>query len=333
VPQVTLQNGRRYTAEPGTTLLDAALAQGLTLEHSCRNGRCGSCKARVLEGQVSALRDAASLTVQEAQDGWVLTCAHEALTDVTLDLEDLGALAGISIKTLPSRIASLTRLAPDVLKLELRLPPTAHFRFLPGQSVDVTSPGGVRRSYSLSGDAADTSKLELQIRRVEGGQFSAYWFEQAQVNDLLRFQGPRGTFFLRPVAGRNLVFLATGTGIAPFASMLRQLAVMAPAERPASVSLYWGGRHEADLYFDPAPLLTGLRYVPVLSRAQGGWQGARGHVQDAFLRDRESMPCSLAQAAVYACGSEAMIHSARQQLLAAGLPAKQYFYDAFVSSN
>jgi CDP-4-dehydro-6-deoxyglucose reductase len=333
MPQVTLSNGTRYSAEPGTTLLDAALAQGLVLEHSCRNGRCGSCKARVLEGQVSALREASSLTAQEAESGWVLTCAHQALTDVTLDVEDQGALAGISIKTVPSRIAALTRLAPDVLKLELRLPPTAQFRFLPGQSIDITSPTGVRRSYSLAGDAADTSKLELQIRRVDGGQFSAYWFERAQLNELLRFQGPRGTFYLRPMAGRHLVLLATGTGIAPFASMLRQVAAMPANERPGKVSLYWGGRVAADLYFDPKPLLDGLHYVPVLSRAECNWPGERGHVQDALLRHRESDPWSLAQAAVYACGSEAMIHSAREQLLAAGLPAKQYFYDAFVSSN
>jgi CDP-4-dehydro-6-deoxyglucose reductase len=255
------------------------------------------------------------------------------LTDVTLDIEDLGALSGINVKTVPSRIAALTRLAPDVLKLELRLPPTAQFRFLPGQSIDITSPTGVRRSYSLAGHAADTSKLELQIRRVEGGQFSAYWFEQAQLNDLLRFQGPRGTFYLRPMAGRHLVLLATGTGIAPFASMLRQVAAMPADEGPSRVSLYWGGRVPADLYFDPMPLLAGLRYVPVLSRAGGNWPGERGHVQDALLHDRESAPWDLSQASVYACGSEAMIHSAREQLLAAGLPAKQYFYDAFVSSN
>jgi CDP-4-dehydro-6-deoxyglucose reductase len=209
----------------------------------------------------------------------VLTCASAAVSDVSLDIENLGLPADILVKHQPCRISAMKKLAPDVLKLALRLPPTAQFQFLPGQSIDITSPNGVRRSYSLAGDAADTSKLELQFRRVDGGQFSAYWFEQAKLNDLLRFHGPRGTFYLRPVAGRPLILLATGTGIAPFAAMLRQIAAMPPAERPASISSYWGGRVPADLYFDPAPLLAGLHYVLVLSRADDSWQGARGQVQ------------------------------------------------------
>jgi len=331
---VTLSNGTQFAAESGTSLLDAALAAGVVLEHSCRTGRCGSCKARLTQGRAAPLRAAVSLTDDEAAHGWVLTCAHEALSDVALDIEDLGALAHIETRICPARIDSLDKLADDVLRVRLRLPPRSPFRFLAGQYLDVSSPAGVKRSYSVASAASAPDNVELQIRRVDGGALSAYWFEQAKVNDLLRFNGPRGTFFLRPVAGQDVVFLATGTGIAPILSMLAQLAQAPADERPRSVSLYWGGRHREDHYLDPAGRLEGLRYVPVCSRGDIHWHGARGHVQDVLLHEiAHGQAPALSNAAVYACGSEAMIHGARALLRDAGLAAGRFHFDAFVSSD
>ena len=335
MPFVTLSNGTRFEAEAaGTSMLDAALARGIVLEHSCRTGRCGSCKARVLHGQTASVREATSLTDEERQHGWVLTCCDSAASDVTLDIEDLGALAGMEARVTPARIATLERLAADVVRVTLRLPPRSPFKFLAGQYVDVTSPAGLKRSYSIASASHAPEAIELQIRRVDGGALSAYWFEQAKDNDLLRFNGPRGTFYLRPVAGLDVILLATGTGIAPLLSMLAQIARLPADERPRSVSLYWGGRHREDHYVDPAPLLEGLRYVPVMSRGDVAWAGARGHVQDVLIHEvAHGQAPALAQAVVYACGSEAMIHGARRLLADAGLPTKRFFFDAFVSSN
>ncbi|MET0383726.1 MAG: FAD-binding oxidoreductase [Burkholderiaceae bacterium] len=331
---ITLSNGTRFDAEPGASILDAATARGVVLEHGCRTGRCGSCKARVAGGSTRPLRDPAALSDDERRGGWILTCTDEAASDLHLDIEDLGALAGVEARVTPARIDGLERLAPDVMRVGLRLPPRSPFRFLPGQHLDVTSPAGVRRSYSIASGAAAPDKVELQIRRVDGGRLSAYWFEQAKAGDLLRFNGPRGTFFLRPVAGLDVVFLATGTGIAPIRSMLLQLAALGPDEAPRSVSLYWGGRRREDLYLDPVDALPGLRHVPVLSRGDAGWRGAKGHVQDALLHEvAHGAAPALAGAAVYACGSEAMIHGARRLLADAGLPARRFHFDAFVSSD
>ena len=332
--QITLANGTRFSAEPGTSLLDAALAQGVVLEHSCRTGRCGSCKARVVRGSTASLRAPVSLTDDEARGGWILTCTDEASSDLELDVEDLGALAGIETRVTPARIDTLERLADDVVRVTLRLPPRSPLKFLAGQYVDVTSPAGVKRSYSIASAAAAGDRIELQVRHVEGGQLSAYWFGQAKANDLLRFNGPRGTFFLRPVAGLDVIFLATGTGIAPILSMLAQLAALPEDERPASVALYWGGRHREDHYLDPSAALAGLRYVPVMSRGDVAWTGARGHVQDVLIHEvAHGVAAPLANAVVYACGSEAMIHGARSLLLHAGLSQRRFFSDAFVSSN
>ncbi len=331
---ITLANGTAFDAEPGTTILDAALARGVVLEHSCRTGRCGSCKARVTHGATASLRAPTALTDEEIRHGWILTCTDEATSDVSLDIEDLGALAGIETRVTPARIDAIERLADDVVRVQLRLPPRSPFRFLAGQYVDVSSPTGVKRSYSIASAAASPERVELQIRRVDGGQLSGYWFDQAKVNDLLRFNGPRGTFFLRPVAGLELVFLATGTGIAPILSMLHQLAAMPSDEQPRSVSLYWGGRERADHYLDPAATFPGVRYVPVMSRGDAQWTGARGHVQDVLVHEvAHGQAPALAGAVVYACGSEAMIHGARRLLADTGLPARRFFFDAFVSSN
>ena len=316
---VHLANLRRFEAAPGSVLLDAAAAAGLTLEHSCRTGRCGSCRAHVDSGSTTVLRAETGLAAGDAQAGWILTCARGADSDLKLDIEDLGALAGIVVKTLPSRIDAIERLSNDIVKIRLRLPPTAALRWLPGQAIDVIGPGGERRSYSIAN--ATGPMLELLIRRVPGGLLSDYWFKQAQLGDLLRFEGPRGSFHLRNVAGLDLVMLATGTGIAPIKAILEELAARPQEAQPRSVRLLWGARKQVDLCW--APSLPGLHYTPVLSRADASWHGARGHVQDVLLQS----PPEWQRCAVYACGSPAMIATARSVL-----PAKHFYSDAFVAS-
>ena len=329
MPTVTLANGRAFAAEPGTALLDAALAAGLTLEYSCRTGRCGTCKTQVRSGRTRVLRDEVSLTAAEHAAGFVLSCAREALDDVALEIEDLPELAGLKPKTYPCRIDSLDRPADDVVRAMLRLPPKAGLGFLAGQYIDLIGPGGICRSYSLASAMADSTRIELHVKRLEGGAMSRYWFDAARPNDLLRFNGPLGTFFLREPAGADLIFLATGTGYAPVHSMLRQIEGLAPAKRPRSVRLLWGARRSADLYADPLQLHPDLRYTPVLSRADASWQGARGHVQDVLLADAPPLDAAV----VYACGSDAMIHAARAKLVVAGLGPGRFYSDAFVSSS
>lgn len=343
---IHLHNHRQFPIAAGQSILDAAEAAGLALEHSCRTGRCGSCRTQVTSGRSTLLLAEEGLSDRERQQGLILSCARGAQTDLHLGLDDLGALAGIRRVTAPCRIHSLERLAPDVLEVRLRLPPTAAFRYLAGQHVAVIAPGGLRRSYSLatacsSTDAASAAVplvqathaaaqpalLKLHVRRVDQGAMSHHWFEQARPGDLLRLDGPLGTFHLRDCAGHSLVFLATGTGIAPIVAMLGELARRPASAQPRSVQLLWGGRQPADLYLQPQQ--AGLQFTPVLSRAGAGEPGAHGHVQDVLLQT----PRDWSQAQVYACGSPAMVQGARHSLLAAGLPAKQFFADAFVASG
>lgn len=326
MPQITTTFGASFAQAEGQTLLDAATQAGITLPYSCKTGRCSSCRCKVRRGDSLALRAETGLSAAEAEAGWVLSCVRSAQSDLLLEVEDLGGLVLPPVRLQPTRIQSLERLAPDVLRVQLRLPPKQAWTHLPGQYVDVIGPGGLQRSYSLASAGVAGAPLELHIRAVEGGAMSRYWFHSAQVNDLLRLKGPLGSFVLRPLQGLHLVLLATGTGIAPVKAMLQALA-QAPVQ-PQSLTLYWGGRHRVDLYTDPRDWHPALRYRPVLSRAGSDWTGLRGHVHRAWL---DTAP-DLADTVVYACGSEAMIHSAKLDLLQAGLAASRFYSDAFVCS-
>ena len=327
--QIQISSGKQFPAAEGETLLDAALRAGVVLEHSCRSGRCNTCKSQVVAGITLPVHDETGLSADERAAGWVLTCSRSAASDVALDVTDLGDWPLAPARTVPCRIQMLDRLAPDVMRVVLRLPPAQSVSFRPGQYVDLIGPGGVRRSYSLAVAPAADHTLELHVRAVDAGVMSRYWFEQAKLNDLLRLHGPLGTFFLRDIADCDLVFLATGTGMAPIKAMLEDLARRDAAEQPRSISVYWGARAEADFYWDPRTLGLPLQYVPVHSRAGPGWVGARGHVQQVAL----AQALQLDVVRVYACGSDAMIQSARAAFVAGGLAERHFHADAFVSSS
>ncbi|WP_026326211.1 FAD-binding oxidoreductase [Sphingomonas sp. Mn802worker] len=326
---VTLNTGRSFPADAATSILDAARAAGIVLEYSCRTGRCGVCKVPLATGETVLLRpEDESLSADEVQQGLILTCCRAAAGDVVLDIEPLDRLAGFEVKTIPARVVSIERLAPDIVKVVLRTPPASPLRFLPGQYVDVLA-DGVRRSYSSANAPRADHQLELIIKRYPGGALSAYWFERAKVNDLVRVEGPFGTFFLRDEGPTNLLFLATGTGIAPVKALLEELASDPDRAAQHRIDVFWGNREAESFCWDPVGLGLDIGFHHLLSGRDERWSGRRGYVQDAAI----ARGIDPADTAVYACGSSAMIGSARAALLALGLPAKRFFSDAFVSSN
>jgi len=331
--QITLSTGRTFAADPTVSILDAARGEGVVLEYSCRTGRCGICKAPVLSGETQVMRAEESLSSEDAARGLVLTCCRAAVSDVVLDIEPLDRLAGFQIKTMPARIVSIERLAPAIMRVVLRTPPASPMRFLAGQYVDVIA-AGVRRSYSLANAPREDGLLELLIKRYPGGVLSEYWFERAAANDLVRIEGPLGTFFLRDEfpegqAPANILFLATGTGIAPVKALLEELA--ADRERAARhrLRVFWGNREAENFCWDPVALGLDIGFHHLLSGQDTAWGGKRGYVQAAAIADGFDP----ADTMVYACGSDAMIASAREAFTAQGLPSRRFFSDAFVSSN
>jgi CDP-4-dehydro-6-deoxyglucose reductase len=326
---ISLNNSLTFASEGNESLLEAAARNDVAIPYSCRTGRCNTCKCKIISGETTVLHDEIGLSESEKAQGWILSCARSAKTDVEVMIHGLEELQLARPKTFPCRVAEISRMRSDVAKVILRLPPSSDFEFNHGQYIEVIGEGGLRRSYSPAGISSDRKMVELHIREVEGGAMSAYWFERVKQNDLLRFHGPLGTFFLRDVSGLDLVFLATGTGIAPVKAMLEGLADAPHDGHPNSITVYWGGRTVDDLYWDPRVNHPNVNYIPVLSRANEHWTGKRGYVQNALIDDR----LDLSRAVVYACGSNQMINDARDVLMANGLIENRFYSDAFVCSS
>jgi len=176
MPTVTLDSGKSFHIELGISILDAATFNAISLPHSCKTGRCNACKCKVIEGETQVLQEEIGLTAVEKTEGWILSCARTAVTNVALEVEDLGGVVMPATKTVPCRINEIKKLTFDVIRVLLRLPPSADFTFIPGQYIDVIGAGGLRRSYSLANASYADKQLELHIRAVEGGAMSQYWF-------------------------------------------------------------------------------------------------------------------------------------------------------------
>jgi CDP-4-dehydro-6-deoxyglucose reductase, E3 len=320
---------RVLTVSPDETLLDAALAAGLNLPHSCKSGHCGSCRARLLAGRVQYPRGRPlGITEQEAAEGFVLLCQARAVSDVTIEGRSLDRAAETVIKTLPCRIARAERRAADVMAVHLRLPAVERLDFAPGQYLDVLIGQGQRRSFSIASPPHDSALIELHVRQVEGGTFTQQLFGPDPTGALLRIEGPLGQFAYHDEAAPALL-IAGGTGYAPLKSMLRHAL-----ERGSSrqLSLYWGVRGATDLY-EEALVLEWVRQFPqlqfhaVLSAADRVTRAHHrlGWVHEAVLADH----ASLSGHEVYAAGPPALIEAVRRTFPARGLDPQRLHFDSF----
>lgn len=325
--QITVNGTEVFRAKPGDTILSAASDNGIVFNHSCLNGRCGACRGSVVRGESTVTFQEEALTSEEIEGGAILTCCRRPSSnmEISIDLDDQSlALDRVIV---PARIASLTQLSADVLEVCLRLPPTNQFRYMAGQHVKIAGPGGVSRSYSLASfDNAD-GILKFYIRQVEGGEFSEYWFSRAVANDLLRIDGPLGSFRLKDSNVNNIVMLATGTGIAPIKAMLESMGQSSQDFSTKKVYLYWGGRKAEDFFWDPNSLSIKVEYTAVVSNEL--LNGTKQYVQDRVISDE----IDLSSTHVYACGSPQMVQDAKKLLVASGLKEENFFYDMFVATN
>lgn len=327
--QIRLQpHGGVFECAPQQTLLDAAIAAGYWLPHSCRAGTCGSCDLPLVSG---AVRHASPVPgAQPVPDGQCRTCHAHPLGEIVLDAPTVPRESGQRVVTTGARVLEVERPSADVSVVRLQLPFTTGFHFQAGQYVDVLLKDGSRRSYSMANAPNEDGVIEWHVRRIEGGRFSTHAYDRLKARDLLRVQGPFGTFVLRP-GDAPLVLLASGTGYAPIASLLKTHA--SEIARRGAV-LYWGARRRGDLYaIDIVPGWEadhpGVRLVPVLSEPDEGWEGRRGFVHAAVLQD---LP-DLSAHEVYACGNPLMIDAARAVFTTdGGLRADRFHSDAFITT-
>lgn len=326
---IKLSNGKEFKGDNQSTIFQSAQKAGVLLEHSCLAARCKSCKVKVLSGKSLNVHDEYVLSTEEKEDGIVLSCNSIPQSDLIIEAEDLSDWDLPKSRTLPSKIHSIEYLNNSVLKVELRLPPNSLFRFIPGQYVNLIK-GNIKRSYSIANSLQEDGRLQFIIKNYLNGVMSKYWFEEAKVNDLIRLEGPLGTFFLRNTNIKEVVFLATGTGIAPVKSIIEDTFQSEDGIFDKKITIIWGGRKSSDIFWKPSFDSDQINFIPVLSRHEENWNGDRGYVQDVLLKRFEH---SLPEIQVYACGSNEMIEDAHDKLVKNGLPENQFFSDAFVSSN
>ena len=318
--KVILGNKNFFFAESAESILTSAKKSGLVLDYSCNNGQCGICSCTLLSGEVDNTTDNYHSEVEKAL-GKILTCQALPLTDIEIDIDDLGEYAKYPPKILPARVSSINAIAKDIVKLTLRMPPNNRISYLPGQYVDLIS-GSIKRSYSLANTPRENGTVDLIIKRVADGKMSEILFNDTKNNDLLRVEGPLGTFGWRDSVKNNVVFLVTGTGIAPALAMINSLQFS-----DKNIYLIWGNRLKED-FFELNLEEKNLQQYKVLSREYAdGYKS--GYVQDVLC----SLDIDLADATVYACGSAAMIKVSRTLLVESGLDPKSFYSDSFVSSG
>ena len=321
-------SGRRFSARPGETVLNAALRHGIVLPYSCKNGTCASCKCRLVDGKVNyPYNPPSALDFNDLYAGYGLSCQAVPDGDLVIEARELEQVADIPVRKLPARVESLEKFTPEIMRLRLKLPKAARLQFLAGQYIDIIQADGKRRAFSIASAPAETDFLELHIKHISGGGFTGHVFESMQPKEILRFEGPLGTFFIRRGSNRPIILMGGGTGFAPLKSMIEEL-IEAGDTRP--VHLFWGVQTENDLY---ARILISaweakhpnLRFTPVLMDADADWTGERGLVHEAVARGIDN----LADHDVYMSGPPAMVSASRSAFLAAGVPENRLFYDSF----
>ncbi len=326
-------SGRQFSCDAGESILAAAIRAGVGLPYGCKNGACGSCKGKLVSGQAElGTHQERALSAAEREAGQTLFCCAMPQSDVVIEAREVLGVGDFPIKKLPSRVAKLERVTDDVMILSLQLPATERMQFKAGQYIEFLLKDGKRRAYSMATAPHSDELLALHIRHMPGGLFTDQVFGTLKEKDILRFEGPLGTFFLREDSQKPIVMLASGTGFAPIKAMIDHWAHQ-QSTRP--VTLYWGGRRPADLYMNElceewAKTLPNFSYIPVISDAlpEDNWTGRTGFVHKAVMQDLQN----LSDYQVYACGAPLMVEAAQRDFVAeCQLPNEEFFADSFTS--
>ncbi len=322
---VTLKpSGHTFEVPEGQNVLQAGLGAGHMLPYSCRAGVCRTCRGTILEGKVDyGLVHETYLPETDKAKGYALLCQAKPLSDLVVEVREV---QGVRPKIIPCRVERLEKPAPDVAVIGLRLPMNENFRFLAGQYIDFLLKDGKRRSYSLAvrPDPAGITALEIHVRHTPGGVFTDHVFSNLKVRDLLRFEGPLGSFYLREDSNKPIVMLASGTGFAPIKALCEH-ALEKKISRP--ITLYWGVRVKRDLYMLDLPRSwPHVKFIPVLSDEP--WDGRMGFVHRAVMEDFPD----LSGHQVYACGAPIVVESARRDFSAqCKLPPDEFYADSFLT--
>ena len=327
-------SGHEFIAEEDESILEAAIRQGIGLPYGCRNGACGKCAGEVISGKTECDADSLRATAKkEFETGKTLFCQACAVSDLEIKVREIVKGADIEIKTLPCRVEKMELLTHDIMQLKLKLPETERLQFMAGQYLEILLKDGKRRAFSIANAPHDDACIELHIRHVPDGHFGDFVFDGLKEKDLLRIEGPLGSYFLREDSDRPVILMGGGTGFAPLKGMLEH-AFYINLDRP--VHLFCGARAKRDLYMDDMVgqwlrKYPDLKYTPVLSdpAKEDDWQGETGFVHESVVRHYPD----LTDYDVYLSGPPPMVKAGMDLFYEKGLPETQIYSDSFEYSD
>ncbi|GAB5894575.1 benzoate 1,2-dioxygenase electron transfer component BenC [Mycolicibacterium mageritense] len=321
---------RFITCRDDQTVADASYRQRINIPLDCRDGACGTCKARCESGEFdggSYIEDA--LSADEARAGYVLPCSMKPRSDLVLQIASTSDIAKTRAATYTGTLVELTRLSPTIVRFAVEIPNRSELAFLPGQYVNIAVPGtDVTRSYSFA-NAPHEERLTFLVKLTPGGAMSGYLADRAAVGDTITFTGPNGSFFLRE-AQRPVLLLAGGTGLAPILSMLR---AMRESGSPRKAHLIYGAKTDDDV--------VALDELAELASGLGGftWEHCVSDPRTAAANQGRVMtlirPAHLynGDVAVYLCGPPAMVESVRSHVAEAGIEPVGFYYEKFALAH
>lgn len=318
---------RTLDVRSGDNLLDALRQHAVPISYSCMAGRCGTCRCRIVSGNV--LVTGAAETNRPATDGQsVLACQATLVGDCVIEIPEVDEIVVHPSKIIKTTVAGIEDLTHDIKRVRLAL--SKPFAFSPGQYASVQFAPELVRPYSMAVTAGG-GEAEFHIRLVPGGRVTSYVATQLKVGDAVRLSGPLGTAYLRTKPSDPIICIAGGTGLAPILSIVRGMA-----DRGATypVHVYFGVRSARDIYgiewLDELkarlPNLT-VHVVVTSSNEPGPYR--MGVVTDAVKQDWASLKGWRA----YLAGAPAMVDASTILLRQKGIRAEHVYADAFYASG
>ena len=326
-----INSGASFTVNEGESVLNAALRQGVMLPYSCKNGTCGSCKGKLVSGEVHyPFHPPLALSREEIGDGFALLCQAEPIENLVIRAREIEAVRDIHIRKMPARVIEKTLLAPDVMRIKIKLPKAQRLQFLAGQYLEILLPEGKRRAFSIASPPHCEDEIELHIRHVEGGGFTGWVFDELNERDILRLEAPLGTFFIRnDKPERPMILMGGGTGFAPLKSMIEDLLAHHD-KRP--LHLFWGVANRNELYMHEqaqqwAEQNEHIQYSSALLESHDGdpTDSFKGYVHQAVLQQY----AELSGFDIYMSGPPAMVDAGRSAFLENGAEKRRIFFDSF----
>lgn len=319
---------RLIECAPNETISDAAYRQKINIPIDCREGACGTCRCHCESGQYdmpssSYIEDA--LSDEEAAQGYVLTCQTRPKSDMVLRIPVAAAACKTKADVYTGSVQRIEHLSGSTLALDISVANPNAFAFLPGQYVNIAIPGtGETRSYSFS-SAPGQGPGSFVLRRVPNGLMSEYLATQAQVGDEISFTGPFGSFYLREMH-RPALFLAGGTGIAPFLSML---ASIARTGLDFPLRLVYGVTNDEDLVClsqldEFVEKIPGFSYRTCVASSDSAHERkgyVTGHIDADWLNQGD--------VDIYLCGPVAMVEAVTDWLREGKVVPKNFYYEKF----